>query len=56
MDIAAPPLPDERTGTLMRRLWREHVRHHRGRLVVVLLLTALMAGLEVVEKRLRQRG
>ena len=45
MDIAAPPLPDERTGTLMRRLWREHVRHHRGRLVVVLLLTALMAGL-----------
>ena len=45
MDIAAPPSPDERTGTLMRRLWREHVRHHRGRLVVVLLLTALMAGL-----------
>ena len=45
MDIAAPPLPDERTGTLMRRLWREHIRHHRGRLVLVLMLTALMAGL-----------
>ena len=29
----------------MRRLWREHVRHHRGRLVAVLVLTALTAGL-----------
>ncbi len=38
------PLPDERSWPLMRRLWRDHIRHHRGRLILVLLLTALMAG------------
>ena len=37
--------PDERTWPLMRRLWHEHVRHYRGRLLLVLLLTGLMAGL-----------
>ena len=30
---------------LMRRLWREEVRQHRGRLLAVFVLTALMAGL-----------
>src|SRR5579863_5151442 len=30
------------TRALLGRLWREHIRHHRGRLV--LLLTGLMAG------------
>jgi len=30
---------------VMRRLWREEVRGHRGRLVAVLVLTALVAGL-----------
>ncbi len=30
---------------LMRRLWREHLHRHRGRLVLVLLLTAVMAAL-----------
>ena len=30
---------------LMRRLWREHLRFHRGRLVAILGLTALTAGL-----------
>ena len=45
MDIAVSPPPDERTGTLMRRLWREHIRHYRGRLVLVVVLTGLMAGL-----------
>ena len=30
---------------LMRRLWREEVRQHRGRLLAVMVLTALMAGL-----------
>jgi subfamily B ATP-binding cassette protein MsbA len=38
-------MTDERTGALMRRLWREHLRHHRGRLLVVLVLTVLMAAL-----------
>ena len=30
---------------LLRRLWREHLRRHRGRLLVVLLLTGVMAAL-----------
>ena len=30
---------------LLRRLWRDDVRHHRGRLLTVLVLTVLMAGL-----------
>jgi subfamily B ATP-binding cassette protein MsbA len=46
------------TRAMMRRLWREHVRHHLGRLLLVLLLTALMAGLTalypvVIEHALR---
>jgi subfamily B ATP-binding cassette protein MsbA len=32
------------TRALLGRLWREHVRHHKARLLVVLLLTGLMAG------------
>jgi len=43
----ATPLHDlHDTGTrqLMGRLWREHVRHHPGQLLLVLVLTALMAG------------
>ncbi len=45
MDAQTPPLIDEpSTGALLRRLWREHLRRHRGRLLLVLLLTALMAG------------
>src|ERR1700761_254484 len=45
---ATPParaVAHESTRWLMRRLWREHLRHHRGRLVLVLVLTAAMAGL-----------
>ncbi|MBV9782843.1 MAG: ABC transporter permease, partial [Acidisphaera sp.] len=34
----------ETSRVLLRRLWREHVRHFRGRLLLVLLLTAIMAG------------
>ena len=44
MDIAVPHLED-RTWPLLRRMWSEHVSHHRARLVLVLVLTALMAGL-----------
>ena len=32
------------TRALLGRLWREHIRHHKGRLLLVLLLTGLMAG------------
>lgn len=32
------------TRALLTRLWREHVRHHRARLLLVLVLTVLMAG------------
>jgi subfamily B ATP-binding cassette protein MsbA len=40
------PAPMETTTfAMMRRLWREHIRHHRVRLGFVLLLTALTAGL-----------
>ena len=48
MDAAAPGRDvtqrSESTRTLLVRLWREHVRHHKPRLLLVLLLTALMAG------------
>ncbi|GAC1341287.1 MAG: ABC transporter ATP-binding protein [Acetobacteraceae bacterium] len=43
--LPIPVLTDETTYGLMRRLWREHLRHHRGRLLSVLVLTAIMAGL-----------
>jgi subfamily B ATP-binding cassette protein MsbA len=35
---------DPRTTALLARLWREYLRLHRGRLVLVLMLTCLMAG------------
>ena len=35
----------ERTVPLLRRLWRDHVRHHRSRLLGILALTLLVAGL-----------
>ncbi|WP_323990422.1 ABC transporter ATP-binding protein [Nguyenibacter sp. L1] len=41
---AAPTTPDGTTA-LLRRLWREEVRKHRGRIVSVLVLTVLMASL-----------
>jgi ATP-binding cassette, subfamily B, bacterial MsbA len=34
----------DRTSELLGRLWREHLIHHKPRLVLVLLLTLLMAG------------
>ena len=36
---------DAGTRPLLARLWREHLRRHRGRLAVILALTAAMAGL-----------
>jgi subfamily B ATP-binding cassette protein MsbA len=37
-------MPAETSRRLLMRLWREHIRHYRGRLAVVLGLTAIMAG------------
>ena len=47
MDASTPGglLAGTRTNSLLLRLWREHLRRHRGRLLVVLVLTAAMAGL-----------
>jgi subfamily B ATP-binding cassette protein MsbA len=36
---------DTTTSAMIRRLWREHISHHRLRLATVLLLTAITAGL-----------
>src|SRR5271157_3221508 len=48
MDVITPAAAlvakDASTRSLLVRLWREHVRHHRGRLLAVLVLTLLMAG------------
>ena len=46
MDAITPVIDAraETTRALLTRLWREHIRHHRGRIAVVLVLTALMAG------------
>lgn len=48
MDAATPrvELKSNRDSTrvLLGRLWREHIRHHKARLLLVLVLTGLMAG------------
>jgi subfamily B ATP-binding cassette protein MsbA len=48
MDAATPRIDlsakRDTTRVLLARLWREHIIHHKGRLVLVLVLTALMAG------------
>ncbi len=44
------------TRAMTARLWREHVSHHRIRLLVVLLLTAIMAGLTAVYPVVIQRA
>ena len=47
MDASTPRslLAEPRTTALLTRLWREHLKRHRGRLVLIFVLTALMAGL-----------
>lgn len=46
MDASTLSPLDGRDGSraLLGRLWREHVRYQRGRILLVLLLTAIMAG------------
>ena len=47
MDAPTPGalLAEAGTTSLLRRLWRDHLRQHRGRMVAILVLTAIMAGL-----------
>ena len=47
MDATAPGslLAETGTNSLLMRLWREHLHRHRGRLLLILVLTAAMAGL-----------
>ena len=42
--MTRPNVDRQTTTALLRRLWREHVRHHRAVLIAISLLTALMAG------------
>ncbi|HTR17349.1 MAG TPA: ABC transporter ATP-binding protein [Acetobacteraceae bacterium] len=44
------------TRAMLLRLWREHIRRHTGRLLLVLLLTALMAGLTALYPVVIQRA
>ncbi len=39
-----PPPGNDSTQALLGRLWREHIRHFKSRLLLVLVLTLLMAG------------
>ena len=58
MDAATPPPllrePPARasarddSGALLRRLWREHIRTHRAKLVSIVALTLLMAGTQAL--------
>ncbi len=43
--ISLAPTKPESTRALLGRLWREHGCHHRGPLVLILVLTIAMAGL-----------
>jgi subfamily B ATP-binding cassette protein MsbA len=35
---------DHSTAALIRRLWREHVRHYRGRIILIVVMTLIMSG------------
>jgi len=41
-------LPAETAQSLIRRLWREHVRFHRSLITLILLLTLVMAGTQAL--------
>ncbi len=56
IDIVPAVAADDGTRALMRRLWREQLRHHRGRLLLVLALTAVMAGLTALYPVVIQRA
>jgi len=46
-DVAAD-LARESTGALLRRLWREHISHYRGKVAIIMALTLLMAGTQAL--------
>ena len=43
--LPARAAPEDKTWPLLRRLWHEHGRHHRGRVALVLGLSLLVAGI-----------
>ena len=48
MTVVPAALANQGSYSLLYRLWREHVGNYRGRLLLVLLLTAIMAGTTAV--------
>jgi subfamily B ATP-binding cassette protein MsbA len=54
--LTKPSLADETTRGLVLRLWREHVRQHRGKLVLVVLTTIVMATAQALYPVLIQRA
>ena len=44
----APPSAEHGTRALVLRLWREYIRQHRGKLVVIIVFTVLMAATQAV--------
>lgn len=53
---AANPLDDPTTRALVGRLWREHIKHHRGKLVLILVLTLILAGTQALYPVVIQRA
>jgi subfamily B ATP-binding cassette protein MsbA len=45
MDMMTRPAPEteQSTATLIRRLWREHVRFFRGRIILIVVMTLIMS-------------
>ncbi len=44
MNMPSPELPQASTIALIRRLWREHVRFYRGRIILIVVMTLIMSG------------
>ncbi len=53
---AKPTLEDHSTRMLVKRLWREHIRHHRGRLLLILALTLVLAATQALYPVVIQRA
>jgi len=43
MDMLSPDRSDATTGDLIRRLWRDHARHYRGRIALIVVMTLVMS-------------
>ena len=44
MAMMSPDQRDASTAALIRRLWREHIRVYRGRIVLIVVMTLVMSG------------